>query len=188
METTSAKATTTQALCMCRKWGTRLPQVEMPRAVGKAKKDGAFGCIGPQNLVEDGLEEQDAEGVKHDQPRPAAARRATIAASRAARSAGGGRNASCGSACLRGIQPLPMPRVSTEIHPSIVSGGHGNRLIDQRVEDLSTLDHSLGQKCYSVQLRKRSAASSGVMSRCGMPSISKPTMNLRTVAERSSGG
>jgi len=27
-----------------------------------------------------------------------------------------------------------------------------------------------------------------VMSRCGMPSISKPTMNLRTVAERSSGG
>ena len=33
-----------------------------------------------------------------------------------------------------------------------------------------------------------SAALSGVMSRCGIPSISKPTMNLRTVAERSSGG
>ena len=31
------------------------------------------------------------------------------------------------------------------------------------------------------------AAVSGVRSRWGMPSISKPTMNLRTVAERSSG-
>jgi hypothetical protein len=34
----------------------------------------------------------------------------------------------------------------------------------------------------------RSAAISGVMSRCGVPSISKPTINLRTVAERSNGG
>ena len=35
---------------------------------------------------------------------------------------------------------------------------------------------------------KCAAALSGVMSRCGMPSISNPTMNLRIVAERSSGG
>ena len=33
-----------------------------------------------------------------------------------------------------------------------------------------------------------SAAVSGVMSRCGIPSISNPTMNFRTVAERSNGG
>ena len=46
----------------------------------------------------------------------------------------------------------------------------------------------LGQKCSSGQARRRWAAASGVMSRCGIPSISKPTMNLRTVAERSSGG
>jgi hypothetical protein len=36
--------------------------------------------------------------------------------------------------------------------------------------------------------RKRTAAISGVMSRCGVPSISNPTMNLRIVAERSKGG
>src|SRR6266852_471250 len=36
--------------------------------------------------------------------------------------------------------------------------------------------------------RSRSAASSGKMSRCGMQNISYPTMNLRTVAERSRGG
>ena len=36
--------------------------------------------------------------------------------------------------------------------------------------------------------RNFSAANSGVISRCGFPSISKPTMNLRTVAERRSGG
>src|SRR5581483_1078800 len=32
------------------------------------------------------------------------------------------------------------------------------------------------------------AASSGVISRCGMASISNPTMNFLTVAERSNGG
>ena len=36
--------------------------------------------------------------------------------------------------------------------------------------------------------RNRAAAASGVMSLCGVPSISKPTINLRTVAERNSGG
>ena len=36
--------------------------------------------------------------------------------------------------------------------------------------------------------RNFSAASSGVISRCGFPSISNPTMNFRTVAERNSGG
>jgi hypothetical protein len=46
----------------------------------------------------------------------------------------------------------------------------------------------LDQKCSSEHFRNLSAAISGVMSRCGIPSISKPTMNLRTVAERSSGG
>ena len=40
----------------------------------------------------------------------------------------------------------------------------------------------------SGSARRVSALVSGVMSRCGIPSSSKPTMNLRTVAERSSGG
>jgi hypothetical protein len=43
-------------------------------------------------------------------------------------------------------------------------------------------------KCTAGTARSRSAAVSGVISRCGMPSISKPTMYLRTVAERSRGG
>ena len=47
---------------------------------------------------------------------------------------------------------------------------------------------SLGQKCSSEHPRSRSAALSGVMSRCGIPSISNPTINFRTVADRSSGG
>ena len=36
--------------------------------------------------------------------------------------------------------------------------------------------------------RNRAAADSAVMSRCGVPNISNPTINLRTVADRSSGG
>ena len=43
-------------------------------------------------------------------------------------------------------------------------------------------------KCADGTARSRSAAPSAVMSRWGMPSISKPTMNFFTVAERSSGG
>jgi len=35
---------------------------------------------------------------------------------------------------------------------------------------------------------KALCAGSGVMSRCGIPSSSKPTMNFRTAAERRSGG
>ena len=41
---------------------------------------------------------------------------------------------------------------------------------------------------FWVSWRRRSAALSGVMSRCGVPSISNPTMNFRIVAERKSGG
>ena len=37
-------------------------------------------------------------------------------------------------------------------------------------------------------LRSSAAACSGVWSRCGEPSSSNPTMNLRTAADRSSGG
>ena len=45
--------------------GNEMPQVKMPLALGKAQEDGAFGRIGPQNLVEDGLQQEDAEGVEH---------------------------------------------------------------------------------------------------------------------------
>ena len=45
-----------------------------------------------------------------------------------------------------------------------------------------------GRRTYSAACRSRSAAASGVRSRWGEPSISKPTMNFLTVAERRSGG
>jgi len=41
-----------------------LPQVEIPIAFGNAKQDRTFRCIGPEDLVEDGLEEQNAEGIE----------------------------------------------------------------------------------------------------------------------------
>jgi hypothetical protein len=40
----------------------------------------------------------------------------------------------------------------------------------------------------ALACRNISAADSGVMSRCGPPSSSNPTMNLRIAAERSKGG
>ena len=44
------------------------------------------------------------------------------------------------------------------------------------------------EKGLGYASRSRAAAASGVRSRCGEPSISKPTMNFFTVAERRSGG
>jgi hypothetical protein len=41
---------------------------------------------------------------------------------------------------------------------------------------------------YSAASLSLAAAASGVRSLCGLPSISKPTMNFRMVAERKSGG
>ncbi len=43
-------------------------------------------------------------------------------------------------------------------------------------------------KCSAATALSLSAALSGVMSRCGIPNISKPTMNFLTVADLSSGG
>jgi hypothetical protein len=44
--------------------GNQQPQVKVPLAPGEANRNGTFGRIRPQNLVEDGLEEENAEGVK----------------------------------------------------------------------------------------------------------------------------
>jgi hypothetical protein len=54
----------------------------------------------------------------------------------------------------------------------------------------------VGQSCYAGNDMRPlayaslslAAAASGVRSLCGLPSISKPTMNFRIVAERKSGG
>jgi hypothetical protein len=54
----------------------------------------------------------------------------------------------------------------------------------------------VGQSCYAgngprplgYASLSLAAAASGVRSLCGLPSISKPTMNFRMVAERKSGG
>src|SRR5580698_1476328 len=40
-------------------------QIEMPSAIGKPESDGTLGRVRSQNLVEYGLEEQGAKGVKH---------------------------------------------------------------------------------------------------------------------------
>src|ERR1700689_4521170 len=45
-----------------------------------------------------------------------------------------------------------------------------------------------GRRIHSSASRSRPAAASGVRSRWGEPSISKPTMNFLIVAERRSGG
>ena len=54
---------------------------------------------------------------------------------------------------------------------------------------IRTLSQRLSEPCPQLHNERRcSAALSGVMSRCGMPSISNPTINLRIVADRRSGG
>jgi hypothetical protein len=37
----------------------------VPLTVGETESDGSFGRIGPENLIEDGLQEEDAKGVKY---------------------------------------------------------------------------------------------------------------------------
>ena len=37
----------------------------MPWAVGEAEENGAFGCVRSEDLVENGLEEENAESVKN---------------------------------------------------------------------------------------------------------------------------
>ena len=61
---------------------------------------------------------------------------------------------------------------------------------DMGCEDLTRISHGgyLAQKCSSEDPLNRSAALSGVISRCGIPSISNPTINFLTVADLSSGG
>jgi len=54
---------------------------------------------------------------------------------------------------------------------------------------IRALSQRLSGPCPQLHNERRcSAALSGVMSRCGMPSISNPTINLRIVADRRSGG
>jgi len=50
------------------------------------------------------------------------------------------------------------------------------------------VDRRAGVQGVIVTVRKRCAASSAVRSRCASASISNPTMNFFTLAERSSGG
>jgi hypothetical protein len=45
--------------------GNELSEIEVPTAIGETKKDGAFRCVGPEDLVENRLQEKDAKGVKY---------------------------------------------------------------------------------------------------------------------------
>ncbi len=71
--------------------------------------------------------------------------------------------------------PTRSPPSSAGSSAALASGGAGTYPALAKDQSLSSS-------------RKRCAALSGVMSRCGWASSSKPTMNLRTVADRSSGG
>jgi hypothetical protein len=44
--------------------GNELPEIEVPTAIGETEKDWTFGCVGPEDLVENRLQKKDAEGVK----------------------------------------------------------------------------------------------------------------------------
>jgi hypothetical protein len=44
--------------------GNQYPKVKIPLAFWETDQDGAFRGVGAQNLVEDGLEEENAKGVK----------------------------------------------------------------------------------------------------------------------------
>ena len=45
--------------------GNEGAEIESANASGKAEEDGAFGRVGPKDLVEDGLEQERAEGIEH---------------------------------------------------------------------------------------------------------------------------
>ncbi len=49
--------------------GSERPEVEVPLAVGEPQKNRSLGRIGPQNLVEDGLEQQHPERIEHPSKR-----------------------------------------------------------------------------------------------------------------------
>lgn len=79
----------------------------------------------------------------------------------------------------------------------ISNGGASLECEEASAKDVEGLSLKRGQnatpssspfKLSYSKARSLAAADSGVMSRWGWPSISKPTMNLRTVAERSNGG
>ncbi len=72
-------------------------------------------------------------------------------------------------------------------HSRPVRAGHDVREAVQPVAQSVGADPRKTTLVHNAS-RKRSAAASGVRSRCGMPNISKPTMNLRMDAERSRGG
>src|SRR5262245_37772163 len=79
---------------------------------------------------------------------------------------------------------------SARLYPSITQPTDSNRGYSEKLAafhlEASALDRAL--KCNAATDCSRAAASSGVKSRCGDPSSSKPTMNFRTVADRRSGG
>jgi hypothetical protein len=45
--------------------GNELPEIEVPTAIGETEKDRTFGCVGPEDLVENRLQEENAKGVKY---------------------------------------------------------------------------------------------------------------------------
>jgi hypothetical protein len=70
------------------------------------------------------------------------------------------------------------PKYSDEAETPIYDSSYGGKINSG----------PLGMLCGQARSRKLAAATSGVMSRCGPASISYPTMNFRTVADRSNGG
>ena len=120
--TTSAKATTSQALCRCRKWGTSMRRSKCHCDLGRPSRIGPSGALGRQHAIEDGLQQQDAKGVEHAHQWPTAGPRAAIPAYRAAHSAAGAESSSCRLARLAQFGLAALLQMGMKVHPSIVSG------------------------------------------------------------------
>ncbi len=80
-----------------------------------------------------------------------------------------------------------LQRAAPEQRTGCVLRGRFAAPQDEAVIRRTSESRTLGGRSYPAFL-SRAAAASGVRSRWGEPSISKPTMNFRIVAERRSGG
>ena len=109
------------------KCGTRLLRSKC-HGVRQPENDRAFGSVGPQNLVEDGLQQQNAKGVQHAhqrrqhdarQPFQRVGQPITQQAQKAS---------SCGSARLARSAPGALLQRGAEVHHSIVSAPDTPRL------------------------------------------------------------
>ena len=117
-----------------------------------------------------------------------------LTAARTASAFIGGLPRSLGNSCYRNNGPSGPPfvvfsledKVAVAANHQVMANSAGRtRQSRHRTQTRSAQPTRAGYPAASLKL---AAAASGVRSRWGEPSISKPTMNFRIVAERRSGG